>query len=301
MPFVARPKRALRSIQRLCSTCSVTGGLYPSPRRRNPPAARLLLVAVAAVLVLSGSPAAEASTWKERKAAAVRYLEDRAGVESFALVDERGGIHGFRRARRVPMASLLKAMALVGYLRLPSVRARDLRDADRRLLGPMIRRSDNATAGTVLRAVGARRLYRLAERADMQTFRFAWPIWGLSTTTAQDQARFFFRIDELVPGRHRAYALRLLAQIVRSQRWGIPRARPPGWTIHFKGGWGSGTGLVTHQSALLRDGGRRLALSILTRWNPSHRYGTRTIRGVAARLLRTPLPRLVRARSETKP
>jgi hypothetical protein len=66
--------------------------------------------------------------------------------------------------------------------------------------------------------------------------------------------------------------------------------RPAGWSIHFKGGWGSGTGLVTHQSALLRNGSSRIALSVLTRWNPSHRYGTRTIRGVAARLLAEPLP-----------
>jgi hypothetical protein len=249
-----------------------------------------LLVPLLAALLLGGPPMAAASIWKERKQEVVRYLEARAGVESFALVDEHGRIHGFRRARRAPSASLLKAMALVAYLRLPSVRGRDLRDADRRLLGPMIRRSDNATAGTVLRTVGARRLYRLADRAHMSAFRFVWPVWGLSTTSAQDQARFFFRIDRFVPSRHRAYALRLLASIVPSQRWGIPKARPPGWTIHFKGGWGSGTGLVTHQSALLLDGDRRLALSVLTRFNPSHRYGTRTIRGVAARLLRAPLP-----------
>jgi Beta-lactamase enzyme family len=248
-----------------------------------------LLIALAGLLL--AAPAVAGSTWKERRDAAVGYLDSRAGVESFALVDERGRIHGSRRMMRVPTASLLKAMALVAYLNLPSIRDRDLRESDRRLLGPMIRRSDNATASSVLRTVGASRLYRLAERAEMRAFRFVWPIWGHSTTTAQDQARFFFRIDELVPGRHRVYALRLLARIVPSQRWGIPRAAPLGWTIHFKGGWGSGTGLVTHQSALLRDGGRRLALSILTRWNPSHRYGTRTIRGVAARLLHTPLPR----------
>ena len=181
-------------------------------------------------------------------------------------------------------------MALVAYLRLPSVRDRALRDSDRRVLGPMIRRSDNATASTVLRTVGSRRLYRLAELADMQAFRFAWPIWGHSTTSATDQAGFFFRIDGLVPPRHRSYALWLLANVVPWQRWGIPRARPPGWAIHFKGGWGSGTGVITHQSALLRNRERRIALSILTRWNPSHRYGTRTIEGVAARLLRPPLP-----------
>jgi Beta-lactamase enzyme family len=245
--------------------------------------AAFLLTALALLLT---APPADASTWRERTAAAARYLETRAGVESFALIDGHGRIHGHRRAMRAPSASLLKAMALVSYLNLGSVRHRALREFDRRLLGPMIRRSDNATASTVLRRVGARRLYRLAERAEMQAFRFAWPIWGQSTTSAQDQARFFYRIDRLVPRRHRGYALWLLAHIVRSQRWGIPRILPSGWKIYFKGGWGSGTGLVTHQSALLRDGETRISLCVLTRWNPSHRYGTRTIRGVAARLLR---------------
>jgi hypothetical protein len=186
---------------------------------------------------------------------------------------------------RAPTASLLKAMALASYLKLRAVRTRPLWDRARRLLAPMIRRSDNETASIVLRRVGAGRLFRLARRADMRAFHFAWPVWGQSTTTAQDQARFFSRIDRLVRSRHRDYALWLLAHIVPSQRWGIPRARPPGWTIHFKGGWGSGTALVTHQSALLQSGDARISLSVLTCWNPSHHYGTRTIEGVAAGLL----------------
>jgi hypothetical protein len=102
--------------------------------------------------------------------------------------------------------------------------------------------------------------------------------------------RFFYRIDRLVPRRHRGYTRAVLKSIVPSQRWGIPTVRPPGWTIHFKGGWGSGTGAVTHQSALLRKGDKRIAVAVITRFNPTHAYGTWTIRGVAARLLRRPLP-----------
>jgi hypothetical protein len=254
------------------------------------PGWRVVAGAAAVSLLVAAAPAA-AQTWAGRAETAAGYVERRAGVESFALVDERGRLHGYRVRAEAPSASLLKAMALVAYLNHRAVRNRDLRDADRRLLGPMIRRSDNAAAGAVLRTVGARRLYHLAERARMKDFSFAWPIWGNSTTSARDQARFFYAIDRLVVRRHRRYTLRLLANIVPSQRWGIPRVRPSGWSIHFKGGWGSGTGLVTHQSALLRSGPRRIALSVLTRWNPSHRYGTRTIRGVAARLLVQPLPR----------
>ncbi len=253
----------------------------------------LLLAAVVA------APAA-ATTWNERTAAARAFVQTRAGVESFALVDDRGHIHGYRLRARAPSASLLKAMALVAYLNLRSVRSRPLNDYERGLLGPMIRRSDNAAASAVLRTVGSHAMYRVADRADMWDFSFAWPIWGNSTTTARDQARFFIKIDRLVPRRHRGYALAVLASIVPSQRWGIPPVHPPSWSIHFKGGWGSGTGSVTHQSALLRKGTMRIALSVLTLANPSHGYGTDTIRGVAARLLERPLPlapRLTKTRS----
>ncbi|HXV56244.1 MAG TPA: serine hydrolase [Gaiellaceae bacterium] len=249
----------------------------------------LLALAAAALSALAASTAAPAQTWPEREQAAIRYVEKRAGVESFAFVDDRGRVRAYRGYRVVPSASMLKAILLVAYLRRQSVRARDLRKADRRLLGPMIKWSDNATATRVLDIVGATALYRLADRADFRHFRLRSP-WGLTEITARDQARFFYRIDSFVPRRHRTYALTLLNRIVPSQRWGIPRARPQGWTIHFKGGWGSGTGWVTHQAALLRRGDDRLAVAVFTRFNPSHSYGTRTIRGVARRLLRTPLP-----------
>jgi beta-lactamase class A len=250
------------------------------------------IAAVAAsAIALAAAPSAEARAdgWKERKQAAVRYLDSREGVISFAFVDDRGRLRAHRPWRVAPSASLLKSMLLVAYLRRASVRDRSLTDADRVLLGPMIRWSDNVTATRVLEIVGARRLYRLARRAEMVHFRLRSP-WGLSEVTAGDQARFFHRIDRYVPRLHRRYARWLLSHVVRPQRWGVPPAVPDGWKVFFKGGWGSGTGRVTHQSALLRDGRRRLALSVLTEWNPSHTYGTRTIRGIARRLLRTPLP-----------
>jgi hypothetical protein len=116
--------------------------------------------------------------------------------------------------------------------------------------------------------------------------------WGLSRISAADQSRFFLHIEDLLPRRHRHYGLRLLGSVVPSQRWGIARARPPGWALYFKGGWGSGTGAVDHQAALLRRGGRRVSLAILTRHNPSHAYARETLRGVAARLLRGLEPRV---------
>ncbi len=62
--------------------------------------------------------------------------------------------------------------------------------------------------------------------------------------------------------------------------------QPSGWALYFKGGWGSGSGAVDHQVALLRRGTRRIAVAIMTTSSPSHEYGKGTLEGVARRLLR---------------
>jgi hypothetical protein len=184
----------------------------------------------------------------------------------------------------VPSASVVKAMLLVAYLRRPEVRGRPLTGGERALLGPMIRRSDNPAASQVCNIVGTDGLARLARRVHMLRFHATRP-WGLSTIDVADQTRFFLGIDRYVPRRHRRYALRLLGSIVPSQRWGVARVRPRGWALYFKGGWGSGTGWVDHQVALLRRGRRRIAVAILVTSSPGHEYGKETLRGVAARLL----------------
>jgi hypothetical protein len=243
------------------------------------------LAGLALAVAAPGHAQAGAPDWDANVSRARAYAETRAGVESFVLRDERGVRHGWRGRRIVHSASVLKAMLLVAYLRRPSVRHRALTGSDRALLRPMIRWSDNGTASRIVSMLGAGPLSDLAARAGMDHFRLRSP-WGHSEITARGQARFFRRIDGLMPRRHREYGMRLLNRIVPSQRWGIPPVKPPGWTIHFKGGWGSGTGLVTHQVALLLRGERRISLAILTTSNPSHAYGTDTIRGIAKRLLR---------------
>jgi hypothetical protein len=223
--------------------------------------------------------------WQHAIAEAERYARTRQGRVSFALVDDQGHMHRYHGSRRYHSASVVKAMLLVAYLRRPGVRDRPLGGASRALLDPMITHSDNIAATKVRNIVGNPGLAALARRAGMRHFATARS-WGDSLITPADQARFFFRIDRYVPARHRDYALGLLSHVVGWQRWGIPPARPPGWTIHFKGGWRRDAGRrLVNQVALLRHVDRRVAVAILTDQDPSHDYGTETIRGVATRLL----------------
>src|ERR687896_1164642 len=242
-------------------------------------------LAVAILLAALASPAsAGAQRWEPDVSGAAAWAAQRQGTVTFA-VRTHDRLYGRGLDRQAPTASVLKAMLMTAYLRPPSVRDRPLGDGDGALRRRMIRRSDNVTATRIRDIVGNGALVRLARRAGMTRFAVN-PVWGLSLTTARDQTLFFLRLEELLPERHRAYALRLLRTIVPSQRWGMGRTIPEGWALHFKGGWGSGTGAVDHQVGLLRSGDHRVAITVMTTGNPSHAYGKATLEGVSRRLMR---------------
>ena len=248
----------------------------------------LVVALTAAVAIGLGSPGAASAPedyrWAKRIAAAERFADGRAGTVSFAVVDESGRLRGEEADRVHYSASVVKVMLLIAYLREPAVRGNDLLASERRLLGPMIKRSDNDAANTVYTRVGADALYDLARDAGMERFT-TQPTWGLSTITAGEQARFFFRLERFIPRRHRPYAMHLLTRIIPRQRWGIPPVAPAGWVLHFKGGWAGAPTWRVNQVMLLRKPRRRLAVAILTSNQPSKDYGAATIRRVAKRLL----------------
>jgi hypothetical protein len=248
-------------------------------------------LAAAVVLAALVSPAgASAQRWQPDVVGAAAWAAQRQGSVTFA-VRTPDRLLGRGLDRQVPCASVIKAMFMVTYLRQADVRDRDLEASDRALLAPMIRRSDNVAATRIRDIVGNGAVVRLAEQAGMTRFEIA-SVWGLSLITARDQTRFFLAVEDLLPERHRRYALRLLRTIVPSQRWGMAQVVPEGWRLHFKGGWGSGTGAVDHQVGLLRRGEHRVAIAVLTTGSPSHTYGKATLKGVSRRLMRGLGPQL---------
>jgi len=211
------------------------------------------------------------------------WLRSRGAINSWALIDSWGRLHGFAPDRTYVSASLVKAMLLVAYLRGIGNRAPDA--GERASLGPMITVSSNDAADTIYYRVGDAALYRLAELAGMKSFSVAG-YWGNARLSAEDQARFFNRIDRLVPKASRGYARGLLSSIASHQRWGFSRySLSVGFKTFFKGGWrGTGAGQLVHEAALFERGPTRISMAVLTDGNPSHEYGTETLRGVAERL-----------------
>ena len=139
------------------------------------------------------------------------------------------------------------------------------RDRDRRLVGAEGARGPGRDAAASSRCCrsGARRTSPPPTRRGSST---------ASTATS--------------PRCHRAYGMHLLASITPSQRWGIGEVTPRGWTPYFKGGWGSGTGLLDHQVVLLKRGCARVSIAVLTMYDGSHAYGKDTLKGIFERLLR---------------
>jgi hypothetical protein len=238
----------------------------------------VIAAALAAAAVCPGAG------WAPDVDAAERYaLTRRHGLVSFSVRHGREAWH-VRPDRVSRTASVMKVVMLATELR----RRRDapVPARIRRDLEVMVRRSDDAAADRARARLGDAALERTARAAGMTRFRVG-RLWGETTFTARDGSRLAAALPRLLPARHRAYGLGLLQTVVPSQRWGIARAAPAGWTLHLKGGWGSGTGAVNHQVALLtRAGCAPVALAVLTTDAPSHEHGKATLEGVARRLLR---------------
>jgi hypothetical protein len=226
-----------------------------------------------------------APAWSPGLKAANAYADGRPGTVAFAVRTDKD-VWGRDLDRPVQGASVVKALLLVAYLRQPDVRSRALRPDERQILAPMIRWSNNHDASAVVAKLGPAKIDRVAHRAGMWRFHLDPVVWGRSWITAREQTRFFLHIDALVPPRHRAYAMELLRTVVHTQRWGIGEVIPAGWTAYFKGGWGSGIGLVDHQVALLTRGDERVSVAVLTTVTGTHREGKKTLRAMFRRVLR---------------
>ncbi|MGZ8622019.1 MAG: hypothetical protein ACXWW8_05475, partial [Solirubrobacterales bacterium] len=145
--------------------------------------------------------------------AAAAYADAREGLVSFAVVNSEGKLRGRTVDRRYPAASTVKAMLLAAETDRLERDGLPLDDGTRSLLEGMITVSDNDAADAIHARVGDSGMFAVARQAEMKRFIEAGH-WGNAQVAASDLARFFSRLDELMVGAHREFALGLLGSVV---------------------------------------------------------------------------------------
>jgi hypothetical protein len=230
----------------------------------------------------SASPRAPSAADADR---ARRFIDSRTGSVSFAAIDAKGRMRSAAGDRNYVSASVVKALLLAAELRRLDAEGTALDPATKQLLSAMITYSDNDAADTIYYRVGDVGLMDVAARAGMESFSVAG-YWANAQITAEDMARFFYRLDRIFESSFPEFAKGLLGGVVEEQRWGIPSATGKRWIVRFKGGWrATELGQLAHQAAELRRGGERISIAVLTDGQPSQAYAQETVRGVADRLL----------------
>ena len=233
--------------------------------------------------------------------AAASYLSGRGGTVLAAVYDLRTG-RSWHLGQGPPQAeaSIVKLDVLETLL---AERAQGdgtgLSASDRTLAGQMIEDSDNDAATSLWYAVGgAASIRSFNARAGLTHTTpsscvvcpgFAWPGWGLTTTTPDDQIALLRQLatpSSVLPRAAREYALSLMEDVTPSQRWGVSGGVPAQVTVALKNGWlplhGTGSDWQINSVGWISGGGRNYLMAVLSTGNPSEQYGIDTIDALAA-------------------
>lgn len=184
-------------------------------------------------------------------------------------------------------ASVVKVTILGALLRKALEQHRYLTSTEAARARAMITRSDNNAASALWAELGRRFLQHFLSLAAMkETDLGPDGYWGLTQITAYDQIkllRLLLRKNSVLDTASRNYALSLMAQVVRSQRWGVSAGAPTSLTVHLKNGWLPRTRhrWRIHSIGSFTGRGGGYSIVVLTQDNPTMTYGIRTIEAIA--------------------
>jgi hypothetical protein len=231
-------------------------------------------------------------------AAVTGYLAGRAGTVLAAIYDFRTG-QTWTLGSGSPQAtgSLVKVDILQTLLARQPL---GLSAADQARARSMIENNVNAPA-TVLwnqigRAAGLRSynasvgLQQTTPSTCLVCAGFAWPGWGLTTTTPADQLLLLRQLVDgtLLSAADRGYAVSLMENVEPDQRWGISAGVPPGVQVALKNAWvpltAPNTDWQVNSEGWISGDGRDYLVAVLTTGNPDEQYGIDTINTLSALL-----------------
>ncbi|MFJ9741674.1 serine hydrolase [Streptomyces sp. NPDC101166] len=252
----------------------VTGVAAASPAAAAPPA----------VSCTSAKAGLAAKLKKDITAA----LAGRAGTVAVGLYDRSTNTTCTLRASTAfDSASVVKVTVLSALLWDAQKTRRGLTARERTLATAMITKSDNASTTALWNQLGLTKIKGFLATAKMtQTKPGANGYWGLTQITVTDEQKLLGLLtakNAVLLDSSRAYVLRLMSQVVASQRWGTPYGKPANVTLQVKNGWLSRAtnGWRVHSLGAFKGGGHDYQITVLTHGNSTMNYGIATIQGVA--------------------
>ncbi|MGV9271942.1 serine hydrolase [Streptomyces griseosporeus] len=215
-------------------------------------------------------------------------LSGRGGTVAVGLYDRATNTTcTLRSSTAYDSASVVKVTVLATLLWDAKKHNRYLTDREVSLTRAMITKSDNNATSTLWKQLGLTKIKGFLAAAGMtQTRPGANGYWGLTQITVTDEQKLLKLLtarNTVLSDNSRAYALKLMSQVVSSQRWGTPYGAPSGIAVHVKNGWlqRSTYGWRVHSVGTFNGGGHDYMLTVLTHGNSTMNYGISTIQAVA--------------------
>jgi len=186
-------------------------------------------------------------------------------------------------------ASVIKVTILSALL-LKEHGPSHLTKRQRNLAYLMITQSSNNAATALWQDVGMTDMQQFLNKAGMR-HTVLNEAWGLTDITASDELTLLHLLSypgSVLGKNSRAYVLRLMAEVIPAERWGVPAGAPSDVTVHVKNGWlpypGAGDWRINSIGAFT---GKDINYQIVVLTGPpasggqSESYGIQTIQAVA--------------------
>ncbi|MCH5671590.1 serine hydrolase [Streptomyces gilvus] len=250
--------------------------------------------------VAAASPAAAATTptvscTSGRAGLATKLQKDittalagRRGTVAVGLYDRSTNTTcSLRATSSYDSASVVKVTVLATLLWDAKKHNRYLTDTETSLAKAMITKSDNNATSKLWKQLGLTKIKGFLSAAGMtKTVPGANGYWGLTQINVTDEQKLLKLItakNAVLSDNSRAYILKLMGQVISSQRWGTPYGLPSGVSWHVKNGWlqRSTHGWRVHSVGTFNGRGHDYMITVLTWGNSTMNYGISTIQGVA--------------------
>ncbi|MFF9360736.1 serine hydrolase [Streptomyces griseoluteus] len=184
-------------------------------------------------------------------------------------------------------ASTVKVTVLATLLWDAKKHNRYLTSTETSLATAMITKSDNTATSKLWKQLGVTKVKSFLTAAGMtKTTPGANGYWGLTQINVTDEQKLLKLVtakNSVLSDNSRAYILKLMGQVISSQRWGTPAGAPSTVAVHVKNGWlqRSTHGWRVHSLGTFNGGGHDYTITVLTQDNSTMDYGVATIQSVA--------------------